>query len=156
MHCAKRAVEAHRLGQGVVVVVSAMGQTTDELVERARQITSNPSTRELDLLLSTGEQISSALMTMAIQALGAEAISFTSHHLGIITDPVHCSARIRSIDRQRIGEQLEFGRIVVAAGFQGVTEDGQVTTLGRGGSDLTAVALAAALGVCDDSGACEI
>ena len=154
--CAKRAAEAAQNGEAVVVVVSAMGDTTDRLIELAANITDHPSRREMDLLLTTGEQISAALMTMAIQSLGIDAISFTGHQLGIITEPAHCRARIRSIDRQRLIEQLEFGRIVVAAGFQGVTEEGQITTLGRGGSDVTAVALAAALGVSDKQGRCEI
>lgn len=154
--CAERAAEAARNGDAVVVVVSAMGDTTDRLIDLASKITDHPNRREMDLLLTTGEQTSAALMTMAIQSLGVEAISFTGHHLGIITEPAHCRARIRSIDRQRLIEQLEFGRIVVAAGFQGVTEEGQITTLGRGGSDVTAVALAAALGVNDKRGRCEI
>jgi len=154
--CAARAVAARRAGHQVVVVVSAMGHTTDRLLDLAGALSRQPNRRELDLLLTTGEQTSAALMSMAIHSAGVDAISFSGHRLGIITDPVHCRARIRSIDRQRIAEQLEFGRIVVAAGFQGITEDGQVTTLGRGGSDLTAVALAAALGVNESSGSCEI
>jgi aspartate kinase len=147
--CARRVVEAKQSLQhtyGVVVVVSAMGHTTDELVKLAHAMTDRPRQREMDMLLATGEQVTTALMTMAIHNLGEDAISFAGQHLGIVTDPVHTRAKIRSIDVGRIRKELEAGRIVVAAGFQGVTVDGHITTLGRGGSDTTAVALAAALG----------
>lgn len=145
-NCAKRAVDAHRQGYQVVVVVSAMGDTTDNLINLANQITDRPRQRELDILLATGEQASTALMAMAIHTHGVDAVSFAGHQLGIVTDPVHSKAKIRSIDADRIRFELDAGRIVVAAGFQGVSIDGQITTLGRGGSDTTAVALAAALG----------
>ena len=154
--CATRAADARRTGADVIVVVSAMGDTTDRLLALAERVNPRPSRRELDLLLSTGEQSSAALMAMALQVLGVDAISFCGHQLGIMTDPAHCRAKIRSIDRQRIDEQLGLGRVVVAVGFQGVTESGQLTTLGRGGSDLTAVALAAAMNVDEIRGACEI
>lgn len=155
--CARRAVEASQSGRRVVVVVSAMGHTTDQLVALARSITPSPRQREMDMLLATGEQVSTALMTMAIHNLGHDAISFAGHHLGIITDPAHTRAKIRYIDVDRLRRELDAGRIIVAAGFQGVTVDGQITTLGRGGSDTTAVALAAALGQSyGDTVACEI
>lgn len=144
--CAQRVVETRQAGHGVVVVVSAMGHTTDELVALSRTITDAPRQREMDMLLATGEQVSTSLMTMAIHTLGHDAISFAGQHLGIITDPMHTKAKIRFIDVDRLHRELDGGRIVVAAGFQGVTVDGQITTLGRGGSDTTAVALAAALG----------
>ncbi|MEW6128257.1 MAG: aspartate kinase [Acidobacteriota bacterium] len=135
----------------VVVVVSAMGDTTDYLVKLGRQISRSPNKRELDMLLSTGEQISIALVAMALNELGKKAISMTGAQLGILTESVHASARIVDIKTDRIQRYLDEGYIVVAAGFQGVTESGDVTTLGRGGSDTTAVALAAALQarVCD-------
>lgn len=146
LRCARRVVEARNAGLNVVVVVSAMGHTTDELLELSSKITNQPRQRETDMLLATGEQVSTALMTMAIHTLGCDAISFAGRHLGIITDPMHTKAKIRSIDVGRTCCELDAGRIVVAAGFQGVTTDGHITTLGRGGSDTTAVALAAALG----------
>ena len=139
------------LDDSVVVVVSAMGDTTDYLLKLAQQTNSSPPRRELDALLATGEQISTALLAMALGELGARAVSLTGAQLGITTESVHSAARIVDIDTDRIRRCLDDGRIVVAAGFQGVTEDGDTTTLGRGGSDTTAVALAAALGasVCD-------
>jgi aspartate kinase len=143
--CAARAVEARRTGNDVIVVVSAMGDTTDDLIDLARQITDSPAKREMDMLLATGEQVSIALMTMAIHSMGMDAVSMTGGQLGIITDETHTKARIRSIDEDRIRRELERGRIIVAAGFQGTTGSGDITTLGRGGSDTTAVALAAAL-----------
>lgn len=155
--CAGRAVEARLAGNQVVVVVSAMGDTTDKLVRLARQVTDTPSQREMDMLLTTGEQVSIALMTMAIHRLGADAISMTGAQLGIITDEIHTKARIRSIDTQCIGAELDRGRIIVVAGFQGMSSEGQITTLGRGGSDTTAVAIAAALGVRSSTGGvCQI
>ncbi len=155
-NCAKRAVAAREQGHQVVVVVSAMGKTTDNLLSLASEITDRPRQRELDILLATGEQASTALMAMAIHNHGIDAVSFAGHQLGIVTDPVHCKAKIRSIDADRIRFELDAGRIVVAAGFQGVSIDGQITTLGRGGSDTTAVALAAALSGSLAKATCEI
>jgi aspartate kinase len=135
----------------VVVVVSAMGDTTDYLVKLAKQTSADPNQRELDALLATGEQISIALVAMALNELGARAISLTGAQIGITTESVHTAARIVDIKTERILDYLKNGFIVVAAGFQGATAAGDVTTLGRGGSDTTAVALAAAIGaeVCD-------
>ena len=135
----------------VVVVVSAMGDTTDYLVKLGQQISAAPNRRELDMLLATGEQISISLVAMALSELGKRAISLTGGQIGILTESVHTTARIVDIRTDRIQRYLDEGYIVVAAGFQGVTESGDVTTLGRGGSDTTAVALAAALGArgCD-------
>jgi aspartate kinase len=158
--CAARAVRAHAAGHPVVLVVSAMGGTTDELLALARRATADPPRDHLDLLLATGEQASAALMAMAIEALGVRAVALAGPRLGIVTESVHGNARIRSIDVNRMHAGLRDGAIVVCAGFQGVTADGAVTTLGRGGSDTTAVAIAAALGVSDrpdgPAGACEI
>jgi aspartate kinase len=139
---AKRVVSYRKNGFDMVVVVSALGDTTDELVDLASKITSEPSEREMDMLLSTGEQISVALLAMAIHKLGYEAISFTGTQVGIITDKSHTRARIIKINADKIREALKKGKIVIVAGFQGVTIDQDITTLGRGGSDLTAVALA--------------
>jgi aspartate kinase len=139
---ARRRAEGHDM----VVVVSAMGDTTDELIALAHQITDNPSPRELDVLLSTGEIVSSTLVAMALRHLGVDAISLSGLQAGIQTDSVHFKARIRHINPARIRRELARGRVVVVAGFQGVTEELDVTTLGRGGSDTTAVALAIALG----------
>jgi aspartate kinase len=164
--CAARAVAAHRDGHEVVLVVSAMGKATDELLGLARRTNPDPPRNHLDLLLATGEQASAALMAMAIEALGVRAVPLAGPRLGIITESVHGNARIRSIDVNRMHEGLRDGAIVVCAGFQGVTPEGAVTTLGRGGSDTTAVAIAAALGVNEGratggaalipTGACEI
>ena len=132
-------------GNRVVAVVSARGDTTDDLYKLAYEIDQNPSRRELDMLVSTGEQISVALMAIAIQKLGHEAISLTGSQMGIVTDGSHGKARIASISPQRIVQELDGGRIVIAAGFQGISMDLEITTLGRGGSDTTAVALAAAI-----------
>ena len=132
----------------VVVVVSAMGDTTDELIGMAKELSPTPDGRELDKLLATGEQASSALMSMALQALGVDAVSLTGGQAGIITERVPSKARIRQIDTKRLKEELDSGKVVVVAGFQGITDDASsadITTLGRGGSDTTAVALAAAL-----------
>ena len=139
------------LGNDVVVVVSAMGHTTDHLVKMAKEISPNPSGREMDMLLSTGEGISIALLAMAIQSAGGDAISMNAMQVGIITENVHSKARIVDIKTDRIKNHLNQGKVVVIAGLQGVTPDGEVTTLGRGGSDTSAVALAAALGAarCD-------
>ena len=144
-NAARRAIKAKQGGNQVVVVVSARGDKTDELIELAREITSNPPAREMDMLLSTGEQESVALLAMAIQELGEQAISFTGAQIGIVTDSSHTKARIRSISTDRMRRALEAGKIVIAAGFQGIDEDFNITTLGRGGSDTTAVALAAVL-----------
>jgi aspartate kinase len=146
LRCAKRAVEARQAGMEVVVVVSAMGHATDELIELATAIADSPSPREMDMLMATGEQVSIALMSMALHSLGADAVSMTGVQMGLLTDDGHTKARIQGIDVERIQRELKGGKIVVAAGFQGVTEEGDITTLGRGGSDTTAVALAAALG----------
>jgi aspartate kinase len=148
---AARAIAARELGNQVVVVVSAMGNTTDDLVDLARQVCEagprkiTPPKRELDQLLVTGEQVTIALMAMAIAAQGHEAISFTGGQIGLITDESFTKARIQSINKQRIFEQLDRGKIVIVAGFQGVTPEGEVTTLGRGGSNATLVALGAVL-----------
>ena len=151
-HVAQRLVEARERGVRVVATVSAMGDTTDGLLELAQQVSSQPHPRELDMLLSTGERIACALVAMAVHDLGYEAVSFTGSQAGIITDPVHTKAKIREITPVRVLEALDQGRIVLVAGYQGFSRDTMdVTTLGRGGTDATAVALAAALGA-----ACEI
>ncbi|MGQ9505352.1 MAG: aspartate kinase [Thermogutta sp.] len=142
---ARKAVRAHLQGYQVVTVVSAMGHTTDHLIDLAKQINPEPPAREMDMLLSTGEQVSVALMAMAIHRLGHRAISMTGGQMGIHTDGTHTKARIRSISTDRIRQALNEGNIVIAAGFQGVSDTADITTLGRGGSDTTAVALAAAL-----------
>ena len=139
-------------GNQVVMVVSAMGKNTDVLVDLAKEISDHPPAREMDMLLSTGEQVSVALMAMAINSLGHEAISLTGAQIGIITDSTHTKARIRSISTERIRKALDEGKVVIAAGFQGIDESFNITTLGRGGSDTTAVALAAVLG----AASCEI
>jgi len=149
---AKRVASYKKEGIAIVVVVSALGDTTDELIELADKITQEPSEREMDMLLSTGEQISVALLAMAIHKLGLEAISFTGAQVGIITDSSHTKARIIKINTDKIKEELNKNKIVIVAGFQGVTLNQDITTLGRGGSDLTAVALAKEL--CADE--CEI
>ena len=140
---ARRSAELARQGHGVVVVVSAQGDTTDEMIEKAARINKRRAIREMDAYLAAGEQMSAALMAMAIGALGYGAVSLTGWQAGIHTDSCHGSARITGIDTDRVLRELEAGRIVVAAGFQGVTEAGDISTLGRGGSDTTAVALAA-------------
>ena len=143
---AKRIISYKEKGNELVVVVSAPGDTTDELIDLAHQITDSPPERELDMLLSTGEQVSSALLAMAINKLGYKAISFTGIQIGILTDSMHTKARIININTKRIVEELGKGNIVIVAGFQGVTQNQDITTLGRGGSDLSAVALAKVLG----------
>ena len=142
---ARRAIRAKQAGKQVVVVVSARGDTTDDLIELAQEISEQPPAREMDMLLATGEQISIALMAMAIHQLGEQAISFTGVQIGIRTDSTHTKARIREISTERMRQALNDGKIVIVAGFQGVDEHYDITTLGRGGSDTTAVALAAAL-----------
>jgi aspartate kinase len=148
---AAKAIARHAAGDQVVVVVSAMGHQTDYLVDLARQITERPSAREMDMLLSTGEQVSVALFAMAIQAAGHRAVSLTGAQIGIRTDSTHTKARIKSISTSHVQTLLADHAIVIAAGFQGIDQYGNITTLGRGGSDTTAVALAAVLGadVCE-------
>lgn len=145
-HVAARIIETHRAGNQVCVVVSAMGDTTDELLDLANQVSSNPEGRELDMLLTSGERISMALLSMAINDLGAPSLSFTGSQAGIITDEVHGNARIAEVTPDRVAKALTSGNIAIVAGFQGFNRDSRdITTLGRGGSDTTAVALAAAL-----------
>ena len=150
--CVGRAIEARCRGDDVVVVVSAMGKTTDRLIELAGEVTSAPPRREMDQLMAAGEQVACALTAMALETAGQQAVSMTGAQIGLVTDAAHTKARIRSLDRKRIRGNLADGRVVVVAGFQGVTEAGVTTTLGRGGSDTTAVAVAAAL----DARVCEI
>jgi aspartate kinase len=149
---ARRLVDSSREGNRVVAVLSAMGHTTDELIDLAHQVSDRPKPRELDMLISVGERISCALCAMAIHDLGGDAISLTGSQAGIVTDTVHGKAKIVDVRARRIHDALDAKRIVLVAGFQGVSTDYEVTTLGRGGSDMTAVALAAALG----ADACEI
>jgi aspartate kinase len=149
---ASRVVKAKQQGNQIVVVVSAMGDTTDELIHLAHQVAYQPDERELDVLLSTGEIVSSTLLTMAIKSLGCKAVSLSGAQAGIYTDANYSRARIRTIEPQRIFKELEKDNIVIVAGFQGITEEMDTTTLGRGGSDTTAVALAARLG----ANICEI
>ncbi|HEY6563512.1 MAG TPA: aspartate kinase, partial [Pirellulaceae bacterium] len=149
---ARKAVRARQEGHQVVLVVSAMGKTTDLLIDLARQVTDRPPAREMDMLLSTGEQVSVALVAMAVESLGAKAQSLTGAQIGIRTDGAHTKARIKSISTERIHRLLAEGNIVIAAGFQGIDDDLNITTLGRGGSDTTAVALAAVL----QADVCEI
>src|SRR5918999_1554858 len=143
---AQRLVAARETGNRVVAVLSAMGDTTDALLRLANEISPSPAPRELDMLISVGERVSCALCAMAIQDLGHEAISLTGSQAGIVTDTVHGRAKIVDVRARRIHEALDQDRIVLLAGFQGVSTAFEVTTLGRGGSDTTAVALAAALG----------
>src|SRR3954454_21083241 len=152
---ADRVMRTKRQGHDVVVVVSAMGDTTDELLGLAKQVSANPDRRELDMLLSAGERISMALLSMAIRDLGGDAISFTGSQSGIITNDRHVDARIIEVRPFRVQDELARGRVVVIAGYQGVSYRREVTTLGRGGSDTTAVAMGAALGaeyceICSD------
>ena len=152
---AERVMQTQKSGHAVVVVVSAMGDTTDELLTLAKTISQNPDRRELDMLLSAGERISMALLSMAIRELGGDAISFTGSQSGIITNDRHVDARIIEVRPFRVQDELARGKIVVIAGYQGVSYRREVTTLGRGGSDTTAVAMAAALGaewceICSD------
>src|SRR6187455_2477647 len=149
---AERVMETRRAGHDVVVVVSAMGDTTDELLALAKQVSLNPSRRELDMLLTSGERIAMALLSLAIRELGGDAISFTGSQSGIITNDRHVDARIVEVRPFRVQDELARGKIVVIAGYQGVSYKKEVTTLGRGGSDTTAVAMAAAL----DAEYCEI
>lgn len=152
MNVARRIQKYRKKGQSVVVVVSAMGKTTDHLVTLAKEITDKPSLREMDMLLSTGEQVSISLLAMALHALGEEAISFTGSQVKLIAEGRHSDGRIVSIDTDKIMAALEDGKVVIVAGFQGIDADENIMTLGRGGSDTSAVALAAALKVKE----CEI
>jgi len=142
---ASRIIETKKRGNRVVIVVSAPGDTTDKLIETAREITQSPTDREMDMLLSTGEQMSIALLAMAINARGEEAVSLTGGQVGIVTDETFTKARIKKINTRNIERELSKDRIVIVAGFQGITAKKDITTLGRGGSDLTAVALASVL-----------
>lgn len=148
---AKTVTERKNKGDCVVVVVSAMGDTTDELIELAKQVTSNPDKRELDALMSTGEMISSSLLAMTIKSMGYEAVSYTAYQIGIKTSGNHGKSLIEDIDGSKLMEAINEGKIIIVAGFQGINDEGDITTLGRGGSDTSAVALAARLG-----GSCEI
>lgn len=149
---AKRIVEKKEEGHQCVVVVSAMGDTTDELIDKSKLLCEAPPAREMDMLLTTGEQISVALLSMAIHGLGHEAVSFTGWQAGFKTDDTHSKARILDIQPERVKQAIDNGRIVIVAGFQGMSDQGEITTLGRGGSDTTAVALAAAI----EADVCEI
>lgn len=149
---AKRVAQKQDEGHQCVVVVSAMGDTTDELIDQAKILNDKLPAREMDMLLTTGEQISIALLSMAIQSLGRETVSYTGWQAGFRTEPVHGKARITDIKPERVLRSLKEGKIVIVAGFQGISEEGEITTLGRGGSDTTAVALAAAI----KADACEI
>ncbi|MCI8994561.1 MAG: aspartate kinase [Lachnospiraceae bacterium] len=151
-HVARRCVEEYRKGNDVIIVLSAMGKTTDELIAKAMEITPNPPRRELDMLLTTGEQVSVALMAMAIDSMGVPVVSLNAFQVSMHTTRVYGNARIKRIDTDRIMHELEIRRIVIVTGFQGVNKYDNYTTLGRGGSDTTAVALAAAL----HADACEI
>lgn len=145
LNAARRAVNLAQQGHRIVMVVSAQGHTTDEMIRQAADINRRGAAREMDAMLSAGEQISAALMAMAIGSLGYPAVSLTGWQVGIETDGIHGNARILTIDAGRIRKELDLGKIVVAAGFQGIDPEGDITTLGRGGSDTTAVALAAFL-----------
>jgi aspartate kinase len=142
---AQRAAQVHSAGDSIVVVVSAMGDTTDDLINLVQQITDNPDEREMDVLLSTGEQISISLLAMALKRLDKPVISLTGAQAGIFTDSAHTKAKILEVDTHRLQQELKQGKIVIVAGFQGINRANDITTLGRGGSDTTAVALAAAL-----------
>lgn len=144
-HVAQRISDTKKEGNDLVVVVSAMGQTTNDLLALAKTINPTPPARELDMLLSSGERISMALLSMALNNIGEDSISFTGSQSGIVTDTTHTRAKILEIKADRIREQLSLKKIVIVAGFQGVSTQKEITTLGRGGSDVTAVALAAAL-----------
>ncbi|WP_419956000.1 aspartate kinase [Neobacillus niacini] len=145
LNVAQRVKDETDQGNQVVVVVSAMGKSTDQLVDLAKEISAAPNKRDMDMLLSTGEQVTIALLSMALNEQNLPAVSFTGWQAGIVTEPVHGNARITTINTEAVKNQLDDGKVVIVAGFQGITENGQITTLGRGGSDTTAVALAAAL-----------
>lgn len=142
---AKAVIKEKENGNDVVVVVSAMGHTTDYLIKLAKEVTNTPDSREMDMLLSTGEQVSIALLAMAIQSHGYKSVSMNGSQVGIITETIHSKARIVDIKTDKLKKNLDEGKIIVVAGFQGVTPEGEITTLGRGGSDTSAVAIAAAL-----------
>lgn len=148
---AQSVIKKHEAGNSMVVVVSAMGDTTDELIALAKQVTDNPDRRELDALLSTGEMISSSLLAMALKSMGHDAISYSAYQIGIKTSGQYGKSLIDDIDGTKIRESLQEGKIVIVAGFQGINDEGDITTLGRGGSDTTAVAIAVKL-----NGSCEI
>ncbi|PYK85961.1 MAG: aspartate kinase, partial [Verrucomicrobia bacterium] len=149
---ARRLIETQRAGCSLVAVISAMAGVTDDLIKLAHEISPDPTKRELDILLATGEHAASALTAMAVNALGAKAISLTGAEAGILTDSIHTKARIANISPKQIQELLAEDYIVIVAGFQGQSAEGETTTLGRGGSDLTAIALAGAL----NADACQI
>ena len=149
---AKRLLETQRAGNSVIAVVSAMSGVTDALIKLAREVSSKPTEREMDVLLSTGEQTTMALTAMAIQSMGGKAVSLTGAQAGIVTNGVHTKAKISNVTPDQIKKHLGEGSIVIVAGFQGETSEGDITTLGRGGSDLTAIALASAV----DADACQI
>ena len=142
---ARRIVETKRQGKQVVVIVSAMGHTTDELIKLIHQVTERPASREYDMVVSTGEQVSAGLMAMAIHDLGEKAISLTGFQAGVITESIHRKARITGVKLERLKKELKAGNIVIITGFQGFNEMEDITTIGRGGSDTSAVAIAAAL-----------
>ncbi len=148
---ARRLIAGKERGDRVVAVVSAMGDVTDELLDLARQVSHDPPEREMDMLLATGEQVTIALLAMAIHSLGHDAVSLTGQQAGIMTDSGHTKARIQEVGAGRVLEALDAGKIVIVAGFQGISDEGEITTLGRGGSDTTAVAIAAGVGadVCE-------
>lgn len=148
---AKTVIRRREKGDGVVVVVSAMGDTTDDLIKLARQVTDNPDKRELDALMSTGEMISASLLAMTLKSMGYDAVSYTAYQIGIKTSGNHGKSLIEDIDDSKLKEALQCGKIIIVAGFQGINDEGDITTLGRGGSDTSAVALAVKLG-----GTCEI
>lgn len=148
---ARRITKSKNTGNQVVVVVSAMGDTTDDLIALAHKISDQPDSREMDMLLSTGEVVSAALLTMALHKMGYKAISLTGHQAGIYTDSSYSKAKILKVESDRIVEELNEGNIVIVAGFQGISGEADITTLGRGGSDTTAVALAISL----KASACE-
>ena len=152
LNVAKRLLETQRAGNSVVAVVSAMSGVTDSLIKLAKEVSSRPTEREMDVLLSTGEQTTMALTAMAIQSMGGKAVSLTGAQAGIVTNGVHTKAKISNITPDQIRKHLDRGEIVIVAGFQGETSDGAITTLGRGGSDLTAIALASAV----EADACQI
>ena len=142
---ARRVTNTYKEGNEVVVVVSAMGDTTDDLIEKANEINPNASKREMDMLLSTGEQITISLLAMAIEKMGFPVVSLTGWQIGMHTDSSYSNARIKTVDTERMQLELDKKRIVIVAGFQGINKNDDITTLGRGGSDTTAVALAAVL-----------
>ena len=154
--CAARVKQRRDEGHDIVVVVSAMGQTTDELIELAERVNDKAPRRELDMLMATGEQVSVALFSMALEKIGVPATSLTGGQAGVSTDGMFGRARVTRVSRERLDREIALRRVPVVCGFQGLSADGEVTTLGRGGSDTTAVALAAALQIAEHGGSCEI